>query len=106
MSLDGKARSFGTPQDSGEIEKETMAAAEKEMSEAFRRRAHDAFMMDMENYILRQWDSRQGVPTGPKRYLNEEWAKLVKSNLEFSDTNWDEYVSWVSNGGGDEWFQE
>ena len=82
-----------------------MAAVEKE-SEATKRRAHNNFMMDMENYILRQWDSRQGVPTGPKRYLNEEWAKLVKSNLEFSDTNWDEYVSWVSSGGGDEWFQE
>ena len=71
-----------------------------------KRRARNNFMMDMENYILKQWDARQGIPTGPKRYLNEEWAKLVKSNLEFSDTNWDEYVSWVADGGGDEWFQE
>jgi len=71
-----------------------------------RARDHNNFMLDFENYVLSQWDARQGIPTGPRRYQNEDWAKLMKSNLEFSDTNWEEYVAWVEQGGGDEWFQE
>ncbi len=93
-----------------------MVVGEKEMdalwktqphsaAEAERRRYRDAFLMDFENYVLHEWDSRWGIPTGPKRFENENWAALMKSHLEFSDTCWDEYVAWVQQGGGDEWFQ-
>ena len=67
-----------------------------------RRRYYDAFMMDFENYVLSRWDLE--IPTGPRRYMNETWAALMQSNLEFSDTCWEEYVEWVKQGGGDEWF--
>ncbi len=67
---------------------------------------HNNFMMDFENYVLSLWDARQGIPTGLRRYKNEGWAKLMKSNLEDSDTCWEEYVAWVDSGGGDEWFEE
>ena len=70
------------------------------------RRFYDAFMMDFENYVLRFWDARNGIPSGPRRFENEEWATLMREHLEFSDTCWDDYVSWVETGGGDEWFQE
>ena len=68
-------------------------------------RDHDNFMMDFENWVLSKWDSRQGVPKGLRRYENDAWASLMKENLEDSDTTWSIYVSWVENGGGDEWFQ-
>ena len=71
-----------------------------------KKRHHNNFMMDFENWVLKHWDARQGIPTGPRRYENQEWAKLMKRNLEDSDTSWDEYVEWVRQGGGDEWFQE
>ncbi len=70
-----------------------------------KRQYRDAFMMDFENYVLEYWDARKGIPTGPGRFENEEWAALMKTHLEFSDTCWDEYVAWVRSGGGDEWFQ-
>ena len=66
----------------------------------------DNFMMDFENWVLARWDSRQGIPTGPRRHENEAWAELMKSNLEDADTCWEEYVAWVAQGGGDEYFQE
>ncbi len=75
-------------------------------AEAERRRYQDNFLMDFENYVLREWDARGGIPTGPRRFENPNWAALMKSHLEFSDTCWDEYVAWVQQGGGDEWFQE
>ena len=71
-----------------------------------KRRHYNAFMMDFENYVLSKWDSRQGIPTGPRRYENEAWAELMKSHLEFSDSCWEDYVAWVSQGGGDEYFQD
>ena len=72
--------------------------------EAQRRRYQNAFLMDFENWVLTLWDARNGIPTGPRRHENEAWAALMQSNLEFSDTCWDEYVEWVKQGGGDEWF--
>ena len=68
----------------------------------------DDFLMDLENEILREWDARKDIPTGPRRYENAEWAELVKRNVypHHSDVDWHEYVEWVSRGGGDEWFQE
>ncbi len=70
--------------------------------EAQRRRYQNAFLMDFENWVLTLWDLE--IPTGPRRYENEAWAALMQSNLEFSDTCWEEYVEWVKQGGGDEWF--
>ncbi len=42
----------------------------------------------------------------PRRFENAEWAELIKRNVypHHSDIDWEEYVEWVSNGGGDEWF--
>ena len=68
-------------------------------------RAQNDFLMDFENYVLTLWDARNGIPTGPQRFEDGAWAALMKTQLEFSDTCWDEYVAWVRSGGGDEWFQ-
>ncbi len=67
----------------------------------------DAFLMDFENALLRYWRS-QAIPKGPRRHEHTDWAELVKSNVypHHSDIDWAEYVDWVENGGGDEWFQE
>ncbi len=65
-----------------------------------------AFLADFENNCLAEWDARQGIPTGPKRYEDEAWAAHVLSMLEFSDTSWIEYVTFVNEGHGDEWFME
>ncbi len=78
-----------------------MTEAEKDRLE--RQRDHDAFMMDLENYILGYWDARKGIPKGPWRHENELWAAHVKRHLEGADSTWASYVSWVSQGGGDEW---
>jgi len=66
----------------------------------------DDFMMDLENAILQEWDARNGVPHGPRRFENAEWADLVRCKVypHHSDVTWADYVEWVSNGGGDEWF--
>ena len=63
-------------------------------------------MMDFENSLLEDWDARKGIPTGPRRFENAEWAELVKRNVypNHSDVDWDEYVDWVSSGRGNEWF--
>ena len=36
------------------------------------------FLMDFENQILKDWDARQGIPTGPRRFENPAWAALIK----------------------------
>ncbi len=69
----------------------------------------DAFMMDWENSILeRHWDARNGIPKGPDRYKNAEWAAMIRNNTFpfHSGVTWEEYVQWVREGGGDDWFQE
>ncbi len=68
----------------------------------------DAFLMDFENAVLRDWDARKGIPKGRRRFENTEWAELIKRNVypHLSDVDWDEYVQWVEKGGGDECFQE
>ena len=50
----------------------------------------------------------QGIPKGPRRFENQEWAALIMSQVfpYHSDVDWEEYVDWVKDGGGDEWFQE
>ena len=72
------------------------------------RPGRDAFMCDFENDVLRCWDARQGIPRGPSRFENHEWAALIMSQVfpHHSDVDWQEYVEWVSQGDGDEWFQE
>ncbi len=68
------------------------------------------FYMDFENACLSQnWNNRKRAhPKGPKRYEDPEWAEMIKSQVypHHSDIDWHEYVEWVKNGGGDEWFQE
>ena len=63
-------------------------------------------MMDFENAVLRNLNAREGVPRGPKRYENDAWGKLIKNSVypHHSEVDWYEYVEWVSEGGGDEWF--
>ena len=71
-------------------------------------RDRDNFMMDFENACLQQnWGSKP-FPTGPNRYENEEWAKMIQGQVypHNSDVDWQEYVDWVKGGGGDEWFVE
>ena len=66
----------------------------------------DNVLMDFENWCLgKRWDSRKGIPKGPKRYENTEWAEMIKKECEDSDTTFEEYCSWCRQGGGDEWFQ-
>ena len=70
---------------------------------------NDSFMMDFENDLLRMWDSRtKEYPKGRKRFLDKEWAELVISQVYpfHSDVDWDDYIDWVANGGGDEYFAE
>ena len=70
-------------------------------------RDKDNFLMDFENWCLEhRWDARKGIPTGPYRYEDTEWATMMKKECEFSDTFFEEYCEWCSQGGGDEWFQE
>ena len=66
----------------------------------------DAFLCDLENEVLR--DFIGDTPTGPQRYLNPDWAALMKKNLYpfHSDADWGEYIEFCENGGGDEWFYD
>ena len=65
------------------------------------------FLMYFENWCLgKRWDSRKGVPKGPQRIENPEWAAMMKQECQDSDTTWEEYCEWVRQGGGDEYFQE
>ena len=68
----------------------------------------DDFLSDFENDVLTCWDARKGIPKGPHRFKNPEWAALIKRHVfpHHSDVDWFEYVEWVQDGGGDEWFQE
>ena len=69
----------------------------------------DAFLMDWENSIWeRHWDARNGIPKGRHRYRNAEWAATIRLYAFpfHSGVTWEEYVQWVREGGGDEWFQE
>ena len=72
------------------------------------RPGRDAFLMDFENDVLRDWDATKGIPTGPRRFQNAEWADLIKRNVypHHSGLDWYEYCEFVLNGGGDEWFME
>ena len=47
-------------------------------------------------------------PKGPKRHEDPEWAKMIQSHIypHHTDIDWEEYVGFVEEKGGDEWFQE
>ncbi len=85
----------------------------------------DNFFMDFENSCLEcNWHTQpqpfdspfdslsfywnKPHPKGPKRHEDPEWAAMIQSQVypHHSDVDWEEYVEWVENGGGDEWFQE
>ena len=70
----------------------------------------DSFYMDFENpRLANHWDSSSAPhPTGVRRHENEKWAEMIQSQVypNHSDIDWYEYVEWVTQGGGDEWFQE
>ena len=69
-------------------------------------RYYHAFMTDFENSLLDDWD--KAIPKGNKRHENPEWAKHVQKHVypNHSDVDWWEYVMWVEDGCGDEWFIE
>ena len=66
------------------------------------------FLMDFENDVLRDWDATKGIPTGPRRFQNAEWADLIKRNVYpyHSDVDFYEYIEFCLKGGGDDWFME
>jgi hypothetical protein len=72
--------------------------------------ARDDFMLDFEYSCLSQhWDSSiRPHPKGSRRYEDPEWAARIQAQVypNHSDLDWYEYVEWVSQGGGDVWFQE
>ena len=74
-----------------------------------RNKEFNTFMMDFENSVLSDWDSRtRQHPVGRKRYLDPMWQSLVRANVSphHSDVTWEQYVEWVAHGGGDDWFQD
>ena len=70
-------------------------------------RDRDNFFMDLENWLLgHKWDSRVGVPCGPRRHLDHLWGEVMKTELEdYPRKTYEDYCLWVESGGGDEWFQ-
>ena len=70
----------------------------------------NAFLMDFGNSCLADiWDSSSAPhPTGFRRHENKKWAEMIERQVypNHSDIDWYEYVEWVTQGGGDEWFQE
>ena len=79
----------------------------------------DAFMMDVENEILRAYgDEPEGLLPyhlaikGVARLENAKWmnhvAKCIKNwygEGRGADLSLDNYIVWVRGGGGDDWFQ-
>jgi hypothetical protein len=69
--------------------------------------AKDNYFMDVENEVLHCWDNLLQYPVrdylvGTKRLSCEPWLELIGRHLE--DGYFDQYLVWVSQGGGDEWF--
>ena len=67
-----------------------------------------SFLMDFENSCLTEHWGVKPHPRGNKRYEDPEWAAMIQSQVypNHSDVDWYEYVEWVSQGGGDDWFEE
>ena len=70
-------------------------------------RSRNVFMLDFENACLSDWDcNKRPHPIGRNRYLDPQWRSLIRGNIEqHSDLTWMQYVQWVKDGQGDEWFQ-
>ena len=66
----------------------------------------EAFYMDFENACLSDFGGEH--PKGPDRHKDPAWAAHIKAQVfpYHSDVDWEEYVEWVSGGGGDEVFHE
>jgi hypothetical protein len=66
----------------------------------------NAFMMDFENSCLSDWFNP--IPTGNRRFENPEWRIHILKSVypHHSDIDWHEYCAWVSQGGGDDFFQD
>ena len=77
--------------------------------------------MDMENDALRNWDNTDTVTgIGKKRLDNKNWIAHIRNYIDYGiklgvvnydedkakDMAVEEYIIWVKNGGGDEWFEE
>lgn len=68
-----------------------------------RQAVNDSFLLDFENWVLEnRWEGE--FPTGPDRYLDPEWARVVKYECEHLDCSWPRYCAWVRLGGGDDPF--
>ena len=71
--------------------------------------SRDCSLMDFETSCLEDFQKLhpgEETPTGPERHKNKEWAAFIKRHVHphHSDVDWSEYVAWVQQGGGDEWF--
>jgi hypothetical protein len=66
------------------------------------------FLLDFENWVLQnRWDSRIGIPAGRHRHEDPLWRQVIQEELrDYPRRTWDQYVTFVLQGGGDEWFQE
>ena len=66
------------------------------------------FLLDFENWVLQnKWDSRIGIPAGRHRHEDPLWRQVIQEELrDYPRRTWDQYVTFVLQGGGDEWFQE
>ena len=64
------------------------------------------FLMDFENACLSVY-THPNFPKGKRRHEDPDWAELLQSQIsKHSDLNWEQYVLWVENGGGDIWVTE
>ena len=78
----------------------------------------DAYFMDLENETLEQAHFVDGQRfhfcvkelKGVKRLKNKKWMKAIEENIEYNVypdcfyKKMSDYVKWVREGGGDEWF--
>ena len=67
-------------------------------------RDYDNFLMDFENACVEEYG--RAPPRGRRRFDDEGWAQYMKRQMyPNSDLDWEEYMEWVSAGGGDSWTQ-
>ena len=75
---------------------------------------NDSYLMDMENDALHNWDNLADdiVVQKIKRVQNINWINHIRKYIDYDylhktkDEAIKEYIEWVLNGGGDDWFQE
>ena len=73
-------------------------------------REQDNYLMDMENEALANWDNTNKVTgIGKERLKNEKWILHIREYIDDCcglEEAMKQYVKWVENGGGDEWFNK